>query len=109
MFAQWRCLSVFAEVLDVAESVDGVDVEALWDEIRSGRPRTDVFHHLDMSSSDEVAGSPTFVLSDGSTHHNPGIDMRWVDGPGSELVIERNDPGELAELVEYAVALSPSD
>jgi len=108
-FAQWRCLSVFSEVLDVAQTVDGVDVDALWDEIRSGRPRTDVFQQWDVVSSDRIAGSPTVVLWDGSSHHNPGIDIHWVDGPGSELVVERDDPAVMVDLVERAAALSPSD
>jgi predicted DsbA family dithiol-disulfide isomerase len=109
MFAQWRCLSVFSDVLDVAGTVEGIDVDALWDEIRSGRPRTDVFHQWDLASTDRVAGSPTFVLWDGSSHHNPGVEMHWVDGPGSELVVDRNDASVLADLVERAAALSPSD
>lgn len=109
VFQEWRCLAVFSEVLDVAAAVDGVDVEALWAEIRSGRPRADVFHHFELVSGDEIPGSPTFVLPDGSSHHNPGIEMRWVDGPGSDLVIERDDPEAIVDLIQRAAALSPSD
>lgn len=109
MFEDWRCLAVFAEVLDVADAVESVDAAALWDEIRSGRARADVFHHFDQASTDRVPGSPTLVLPDGSTHHNPGIEFRWTDGPGSELVIERDEPEAIVELVERAAALRRSD
>ncbi len=109
MFADWRCLSVFGEVLDVAETVDGIDVDALWDEIRSGRPRADVFHQFDFVSDDRIAGSPTLVLADGSSHHNPGIEIHWTDGPGSDLIVDRDDPSVIVELIERAVALSPAD
>jgi predicted DsbA family dithiol-disulfide isomerase len=109
MFAEWRCLSVFGEVLDVAATVETVDVDELWSEIRSGRPRSDVFDQFDLSSTGRIAGSPTFVLPDGSGHHNPGIEMRWSDGPGSELIIDCDDPSAVVELIERAVALATSD
>jgi predicted DsbA family dithiol-disulfide isomerase len=109
MFGEWRCLSVFSEVLEVAATVEAVDVDELWSEIRSGRPRIDVFHQFDLSSTDRIPGSPTFVLPDGSSHHNPGIDMHWSDGPGSELIIERDDAAAVVELIECAVALTTSD
>jgi hypothetical protein len=109
MFAEWRCLSVFGEVLDVAATVETVDVDELWSEIRSGRPRSDVFDQFDLSSTGRIAGSPTFVLPDGSGYHNPGIEMRWSEGPGSELIIDRDDPSAVVELIERAVALATSD
>jgi hypothetical protein len=68
-----------------------------------------VFDQFDLSSTGRIAGSPTFVLPDGSGHHNPGIEMRWSDGPGSELIIDRDDPSAVVELIERAVALATSD
>jgi hypothetical protein len=35
--------------------------------------------------------------------------MRWSDGPGSELIIDRDDPSAVVELIERAVALATSD
>lgn len=109
LFGDWRCVSVFSEVLDVAAEVDGVDADALWDDIRSGRPRTEVFHQFDLVSAAPIPGSPTLVLPDGSTHLNPGIEMHWTGDPGSDLVIEGNDPSVVVDLIERAVALSVSD
>jgi hypothetical protein len=88
MFAQWRCISVFSEVLDVATDVVGVDADALRDEVRSGRPRAEVVHQFDEVSTDRNPASPTLVLADGSSHTNPGIEMRRTDGPGSDLAVE---------------------
>jgi predicted DsbA family dithiol-disulfide isomerase len=109
MFAEWRCLAVFPVVMEVAETVEGLDTEQLWNEIVSGRARADFFHHDRLGRSDAIPGSPTLVLADGSTHHNPGIEMHWDDSPGETLVIDSDDPGVMTELVEQARALRPSD
>jgi predicted DsbA family dithiol-disulfide isomerase len=109
MFGRWRCLAVFPVVMEVAETVDGLDTEQLWSEIVSGRARADLFNDDRLGRSDEIPGSPTLVLADGSVHHNPGIEMHWDGSPGETLVIDHHDAGVMRELVERARALRPSD
>lgn len=109
MFHDLAQLDTTRDVIEIARSVDGVDVDALEDAMRAGRGRAEVQRHAVESESDLVTGSPTLVLPDGSAHHNPGISMHWDDEPGEELVVESDDPGVYAELVERAFATRPAD
>ena len=106
MFAEWRCIAVFPVVFEVASEVDGIDVDRLRDEIRSGRPRAELWQDLDRLEMD-VPGSPTFVLPDGSMVHNPGVEL-GTDAEGSPT-IEADDPGAIADLVTAALALRRAD
>lgn len=106
MFAEWRCIAVFPIVFEVASEVDGLDVDRLRDEIRTGRPRAELWQDLDRLAA-EVPGSPTFVLPDGSMVHNPGVEL-GTDAEGSPT-IERDEPGAIADLVTSALALGRAD
>ena len=109
MFAEWRCLAVHAVVFEIAASVDGVDVDALRDVVRSGDARAEVWNQLDAALQADVPGSPTFVLPDGTRSHNPGIELRGEhDGDGS-IVVDADDHEAIGALVDAAVALRPAD
>lgn len=109
MFEHWRCVAVFGVVLEVARTVDGLDVDVLWEDIESGSARTEVFHDARVVQATDIPGSPTLVLPDGTLVHNPGIDKHWEDGPGSRVVVDHHDPDIIVELVERARALGPAD
>jgi predicted DsbA family dithiol-disulfide isomerase len=109
MFAEWRCLAVHAVVFEIAATVDGVDVDALRDVVRSGDARAEVWNQLDAALQADVPGSPTFVLPDGTRSHNPGIELREEhDGDGS-IVVDADDHEAIDALVDAAVALRPAD
>lgn len=109
MFHEWRCLAVHQVVLDIAATVEGVDVDQLWDEIKSGRGRLDVFEQFDAARAAAVTGSPTFVLPDGSAAFNPGVTLKRSSTPRSELTVKSNNPEELTELVLRARAMHRAD
>jgi len=105
VFAEWRCVSVFPVVLEIAGRVDGLDVRRLQEELRTGRPRAELWNDLDRLS-DEVPGSPTFVLPDGSVEFNPGLEVESRDG---EPVVTHDDPSAVADLVTRALSMRQAD
>jgi predicted DsbA family dithiol-disulfide isomerase len=104
-FAEWRCLSLYPVVLDVAAEVGGVDVSALEVAIRSGHPQAEVWRQLDEFRELGLQGSPQVLLSDGTSIHNPGISFHWDGGePGrGRVVVDEDDPAAVARLVEQAL------
>ncbi|MDW3215782.1 MAG: hypothetical protein R8G01_17430 [Ilumatobacteraceae bacterium] len=106
MFAEWRCIAVFPVVLEVAAEVEDLDVDRLSVEIRTGRPRAELWADLDQLAT-EVPGSPTFVLPDGSIVHNPGVEI-GTDDDGWPTV-ERDEPEAIADLVTAALAVGRAD
>ena len=109
MFRDWRCLSVFAVVEEIAATVDGLDVEKLRSTIRSGNARSEIWHQLDDVEASGIPGSPTFVLPDGTTVHNPGIEFHWEDERHEHLVVDVDDRDAIADLVDLAITLRPAD
>jgi predicted DsbA family dithiol-disulfide isomerase len=99
MFRDWRCISVFPVVFEIAAEVGGLDVARLRSDVASGQGWSQIWSDLEQLVP-LVPGSPTFVLPDGSMHHNPGIEVEGIaDG---EPVVTKHDPGAVAELVERA-------
>lgn len=105
MFAEWRCISVFPVVLEVAERVAGLDVAQLDEEIRTGRARSELWNDVDQLAS-AVPGSPSFVLPDGSVVFSPGLEVEWR---GDEPLVVRDDPSAVAELVTRAMSMQRAD
>lgn len=104
LFARSRCVSLYHVVLDVAESCDAVDVDALAAALESGRYRSAVLQQW-REARDAVAGSPHLFLPDGSDVHNPGIEKHWVEGPGRGFpVIDGDVPEVYRSLLERALA-----
>ncbi|MGN9847004.1 DsbA family oxidoreductase [Nonomuraea sp. H19] len=66
-------------ILDVASELpDGIiDVTRLAAALDSGRHRADVMGDFAVSQTDAISGSPTFRFQDGTTIHNPGIQVHW--------------------------------
>lgn len=107
VFARWACVSVHSVVLAVAASVDGIDVDALWTEIASGRARAEIFHDNAVITTEEIPGSPTFVLGDGRMHFAPGIEHH-VDADGV-VVVDLDQPEVIEDLLARAVEQQPAD
>lgn len=106
LFADHRDLDDPSTVADVAAAVDEVDLEAAAAEVRSGRPDAELDRHAQVSTSDLVPTSPTFVLADGSRWTNPGIRFHMEDGAP---VVEQDDRGVYEEIVERFLALRHYD
>lgn len=104
MFRDWRCIAVYGEVMDIARALDGLDGDALWDEITSNRARTEIWRDLEIARTDAVPASPTFILPDGTTVVNPGIEFHWEGGHDGTLVIDRDDHDAARDLVRRALA-----
>jgi predicted DsbA family dithiol-disulfide isomerase len=106
MFEEWRCIAVYGEVVDIARNLDGIDGDLLWDEIVSNRPRADIWRDLEISRTEAVPASPTFILPDGTTVVNPGIEFHW-EGGLENLVIDRDDHDAIPTLLRQAAAATP--
>ncbi|MEJ3652633.1 DsbA family protein [Actinomycetes bacterium KLBMP 9759] len=98
-----RSISHRQVILDVAGAVAAVDTEALTAALDSGRHRGDVMADFAVAQTDAITGSPTFVLADGSSATNPGIEVHW-DGPWAAgfPVIDADDAGAYDELLKRA-------
>lgn len=100
-FGESRNITLHHVILEVGATCPGLDVEALDEDLRSGRARRQIFDDMDEAESSEVKGSPHFFLADGANWHNPGVQMRWEgkDGGGFPIV-EKDDPGVYAEMFD---------
>lgn len=98
-----RCISMRHEILDIAAGCDQVNVDQLRDALDTGRARGAMMRTYD-AYRDRVQGSPHFFLPDGSSTHNPGIEMHQVGSSGAGfLVVDSDDPDVYADLVRRAV------
>jgi predicted DsbA family dithiol-disulfide isomerase len=70
-------------ILSVARSVSTVDSEALAGELAAGTHRPNVMADHQIARTDRVKGSPHLFLPDGTSLHNPGIDVHW-EGPWAQ-------------------------
>lgn len=99
-FSAGRCISLRSEILAVASVCGSVDAGVLAAALDSGAARSRVIDQWRAASTEDVQGSPHVFLPDGSSVHNPGVDMHWV-GPkrGGFPVIDRFDDGAHRALV----------
>jgi predicted DsbA family dithiol-disulfide isomerase len=104
-FGRSRCISMQHEVMAAARGCPSVDVDELEAALVAGSARRLVYEQLREAKGPDVEGSPHLFLSDGSDHHNPGIELRWEgEGPGAVPVIEKDYPVAFDEIVERAAA-----
>ncbi len=104
LFGESRNITLHHEILDVAAACGDIDVDALDEDLRSGRARRMIFDDMDEAKRSDVKGSPHFFLADGSNWHNPGVQMRWVgtDGKGFPI-IEKDDPAIYADMFDLVM------
>ena len=105
LVGQWRCLSLYPVIWDVASQVEGLDVEALEAAVRTGRPAAEVWRHFDEFRQLGLQGSPTVVVGESEPVFNPGFRHHWdgEPGQGGTLVIDEDDPTVVRQLVEQAM------
>jgi len=89
-------------ILEVAQEV-GIDATALAAALDDGRARATMMADHAVAVTDAIKGSPQFVLPDGSSVHNPGIDVRW-EGPFAQgyPIAANTDPGWAERLLQQA-------
>ncbi len=107
MFTDHRCISLHHEILACAERCPDVDVDELDRDLRRGRSRPDVFEHLEQAESCDVQGSPHVLLSDGTAHFLPSLEIETDDDGG--VVVVKDDPGEIDAILHQAAESMPRD
>ncbi|HEX2196226.1 MAG TPA: DsbA family protein [Actinomycetota bacterium] len=102
-FGASRNVSMRHEILEIARTVDGLDVEALAAALDDGRARSALAEDRAVAEGDEVKGSPHVFLPGGTSAHNPGIEMHWEGEHGEGFpVVDRDDPGIYERLLAAA-------
>lgn len=102
-FGESRSVSMRHEILEIAATVPGLDVEALAAALDDGRARSAVAADRAVAESDEVNGSPHVFLPGGEGVHNPGIEMHWEGEHGEGFpVVDKDDPGIYERLLAAA-------
>ena len=81
-FAESRTISMLSVILDVANSVDRVDADALAEALDEGRARQMVIEQKDVAERIGVKGSPHVYAPDGTDVPNPGIEKHWEGEEG---------------------------
>lgn len=102
-FGASKSISMRHEILDVAGSVDGLDVAALEQALDEGRAR----HHLTkdalVAETETVEASPHLFLADGTGVANPGIELHWEREHGEGFpVVDSDDPTIYERLLQKA-------
>ena len=104
-FAESRCISLRAVILDVARRCAAVDAAALRDVLDDGRARRQVIEQSEGAADAGVDGSPHLFLPDGSDHFNPGVEMHWQGEHGKGFpVVDADDPKVIDDLVQRAAS-----
>lgn len=104
-FRDSRCISIHAEVMEIASGVPGLDLKVLEDDLVDGRFRRSIFDDQEIARRAEVTGSPHLFLADGASFHNPGIDMTWEGGkPQGRLVVRADRKGVYDDILRSAAA-----
>ncbi len=93
LFCDSVTISMHHEIIEIASSVDGLDVESLRGALEAGRCRDQIFTDNRIASSTDVKGSPHFFLPDGSDEHNPGVELHWTQDGRGIPVVDKDDPG----------------
>lgn len=105
-FGRSRVISLRHVIRDVAESCEEVDADKLLDALDDGRARPSLMQHAAVAATDEVKGSPHVFLPDGTSEHNPGIEMHWEGDHGKGFpVVDSFRPEIYTELLQRAAAI----
>ena len=95
LFHESRTISMRHEILEIAVSCPAVDAEALADAIDHGRARETVMDQKERAEGDDIQGSPHVFLADGTSAHNPGIEMSWEGEEGAKSPVVHEDRKEI--------------
>lgn len=99
-FRDSRNISMRHVIAEIASSCDEVDEDKLIDALDDGRARPAMMAHARRSLRDDIAGSPHVFLPDGSSVHNPGVELHWEGEHGKGFpVVDHDDPAVYDDLV----------
>lgn len=106
-WAESRPIQHHHELVAIARTVDGLDVDQLEHALRHGTHRHAIFDDLDVVRTGAVSLSPHVFLPDGTDVANPGLAVRWHGEWAKGFpVVERDDPSVYDELLTRASASS---
>ncbi|HEX5567839.1 MAG TPA: dithiol-disulfide isomerase, partial [Streptomyces sp.] len=80
-YADNRCISVHAVILDVASQCEHVRVAALAEALARGSGRAEVYAQWRQARGSHVQGSPHLFAPGGWEAHNPGAVFHWTGDP----------------------------
>lgn len=104
-FGESRVISLRHVIEEVASECALLEENKLMDALDEGRARPAMMEHVRRAGSDEVDGSPHLFLPDGTSEHNPGIEMHWEGDHGKGFpVVDRDRPDIYRELLQRAAA-----
>ena len=107
-FAESRTISMQHEILEIAGSVPGLDVDGLREALEDGRARAALTKDRVVSETEAVQGSPHLFLADGTNVPNPGIEMHWEGEHGEGFpIIDSDDPEIYDDLLTRASKEGP--
>jgi predicted DsbA family dithiol-disulfide isomerase len=92
-WAESRPIHLHHELLAIAASVDGVDVDRLDVLLRHGTYRSAIFDDLSTVRTGAVTMSPHLFMPDGTSLTNPGLEVHWQgDWARGFPVVDGDDP-----------------
>ena len=97
-FLHGHNLSMRNEILAVA-GTEQLSVDQLAEALDDGRFRKSVMADFTEAVEIGIEGSPVVVLSDGTSHHNPGVTVRWERGIP---ILEADHPSVYEELIQVS-------
>lgn len=103
-FGESRCISMRHVIAEVAEGCPDVDVTKLMEALDEGRARPAVMEQARLAEDGLVKGSPHVFLPDGTSVHNPGIEMHWMGKHGKGFpIVERDEAAIYERLLKNSV------
>lgn len=100
-YAQGRPIGLHSTVLEVAKEVDELNLSALGELLETGVARPLIFEQWRQAVRNDVQGSPHLFMPDGTSLHNPGIEMHWSEGKQARRpVIDVDDPAVYDDLLQ---------
>ncbi|HEX2050282.1 MAG TPA: DsbA family protein [Actinomycetota bacterium] len=110
LFARSRNVGMYHEIVAAAAACEGVDAAALETALHDGRARSAVMTSLDAARAWGARGSPHVFLPDGTSAHNPGVEMHWEGAHGRGFpVIDSDDASVYDDLVTRAARADGGD
>ncbi|MGI5380078.1 DsbA family oxidoreductase [Streptomyces sp. CA-251387] len=101
-YVESRCISIPAEILDVAAKCENVDEQALARALERGAGRAEIYAQWRIAQGPDVQGSPHLFAPGGYAAHNPGAQVEWTGDPNEGGVprLDRYDPSWAEDLLD---------
>lgn len=104
LYAEGRPISLWTEVVAIAENCPTVNVDAFTDGMSSGAGRRAVLTDWSAAAGRGVQGSPHFFFADGGEGvHNPGVQIEWEERDGTRVpTVSAQNPKAYEDLLRRA-------